>query len=239
MADSGPPVRVLAAGIVGSGSTFLYNVAREILETDRARRTIATYSDEWNPRFVGGNHLVLKSHWGLRALAPLAERGILLPIFSVRHPGDSVCSDMERFGFAFDFALDRVALSLKYCNLLRVLPDSLQFRYEDEFTAAPGTATLLAESFGVDPGQATLSAISAKYAADSVKAYAAKLRSSGNVVKHPDNPHDAWCPTTHIHLGHIGKQTTGRWRALPPAQRAAIAAACGEDAASFGYDCRA
>jgi len=239
MADSGPPVRVLAAGIVGSGSTFLYNVAREILETDRARRTIATYSDEWNPRFVGGNHLVLKSHWGIRALKPLAERGILLPVISVRHPGDCVCSDMERFGFAFDFALDRVGLSLRFCSLLRALPDCLTFRYEDGFTTSPRTAAVLAQAYGVNPGQSALAAISAKYAADNVKAYTQRLRSSVNIMKSPDNPDDAWCPTTQIHLGHIGKQTPGRWRALPPAQRAAIDAACGEDAASFGYDCRA
>jgi len=225
--------------MVGSGSTFLYNVLREILETERNHRTIATYSDEWDNRFIGGNHLVLKSHWGIRALGPLAERGILLPVISVRHPGDCVCSYMERFGFTFDFAVRRVALSLAFCSFLRKLPDSLQFRYEDGFTASPRTAVTLARTIGMKTDQSVLAAISARYAADSVKAYAAELRMSPRVLKSPDNPNDAWCPTTQIHLGHIGKQTPGRWRELPQPQRGAIDDFCGEDAASFGYDCRA
>jgi hypothetical protein len=230
---------VLAAGVVGSGSTFLYNVAREILQTDRGRRTIATYSDEWNPHFAGENHLVLKSHWGIRALLPLAERGVLQPVISVRHPGDCVCSDVERFGFAFEFALQRVSLSLEFCGLLRRLPDTLLFRYEDDFAVGSGAAARLARRFGAKPGQPALDAISAKYAADQVRLYADRLSSSATVLKSADNPNDAWCPTTQIHLGHIGKRTPGRWRDLPPAQRRAIDDACGEDAASFGYDCRA
>jgi hypothetical protein len=46
------PIRVLAAGMVGSGSTFLYNVIREILSADPRIPAVATYSDEWNPLFA-------------------------------------------------------------------------------------------------------------------------------------------------------------------------------------------
>ena len=56
-------------------------------------------------------------------------------------------------------------------------------------------------------------------------------------MKSRDNPTDAWCPTTQIHRGHIGKQISDRWRGLPPEQRSLIDEFCGEDALPFGYDC--
>ncbi len=231
------PMRVLAAGMVGSGSTFLFNVAREILATDRGFPTFATYSDEWSPAWEGPRHLALKSHWGIRALLPLAESGRLLPVVSVRHPGDCVRSDMERFGFSFDFSLQRVALSLKFAGALRRLPRTVMFRYEDRFASSPRTAVALARAFGLRPGEAALAEISRRYDADHVRAYAEGLDRLPRLMTSADNPRDAWCPETQIHRRHIGKQTVGRWRDLPPAQRAMIDQLCGEEAASFGYDC--
>jgi hypothetical protein len=223
--------------MVGSGSTFLYNVVREILETDSRLGTVATYSDEWNPALVGAHHLVIKSHWGIRALTPLVERGTLLPIVSVRHPGDSVCSDRERFGFAFDFALRRVALSLKFCGILRALPATLLFRYEDRFTSSPRTAPAIATALGVRPDAATLARITRKYGAAGTRTYADRLATLPNLMRSMDNPDDVWCPRTQIHRNHIGRLTSGRWRDLPPDQRRQIDDLCGEDAAAFGYEC--
>ncbi len=230
-------IRVLAAGMVGSGSTFLYNVIRELLASDPRQPSFATYSDEWSPAFAGYRRLVLKSHWGIRALAPLAERGMLFPVVSVRHPGDSVCSDMERFGFAFDFAVNRVALSLKFCAALRPMQDTVLFRYEDRFAASPRTVASLAQILGIKLPANRLAEIGRKYDAAGIRDYAEKLEFLPNLMKSRDNPTDAWCPTTQIHRGHIGKQVSGRWRDLPQDQRRLIDQFCGEDALSFGYDC--
>jgi len=230
-------VRVLAAGMVGSGSTFLYNVVRELLASDPRIPAVATYSDEWNPLFLTHRRLVLKSHWGIRALTPLAESGVLLPIVSVRHPGDSVCSDMERFGFVFDFALKRVELSLKFCAALRQLQETVLYRYEDRFAANPRTVAGLAQILGIKLPAERLAEIARKYEASGVRAYADALDRLPNLMRSQDNPTDAWCPTTQIHRGHIGRQVSGRWHDLPEAQRRLIDEACGEDALSFGYDC--
>jgi hypothetical protein len=230
-------VRVLAAGMVGSGSTFLYNVVREILASDPRIPSVATYSDEWNPLFLMHKRLVLKSHWGIRALTPLAESGVLLPIVSVRHPGDCVCSDMERFGFAFDFALKRVELSLKFCAALRQLQETVLYRYEDRFAANPRTVAGLAQILGIKVPAERLAEITHRYEASGIRAYADALDRIPNLMRSQDNPTDAWCPTTQIHRGHIGKQVSGRWRDLPEAQRRLIDEACGADAVSFGYDC--
>ena len=230
------PMRVLAASMVGSGSTFLYNVAREILESDKRLKTLATYSDEWNPRFDGNHHLLLKSHWGIRALLPLAERGYLAPVITTRHPGDCICSDMERFGFSFNFSLKRVDLSLKFVGALRTLPETLPLRYEDRFTIGTGTAESLTRLLGLRLEIDRLSAISRKYDAATTRAYAANLDNLPNLNRSHDNPDDAWCPVTQIHRGHIGKQVSGRWRDLPADQRRAIADLCGEEASAFGYE---
>jgi hypothetical protein len=222
--------------MVGSGSTYLYNVAREILLADHRTATFATYSDEWDPSFDGRRHLLLKSHWGLRALLPLAERGFLRPIVSVRHPGDCVCSDMERFGFSFNFSVKRVDLSLKFASSLRPLSETLLFRYEDRFTSGATTAGALARVFGIRLDAAQLAAISRKYDAAATRAYAANLDALPNLNRSPDNSSDAWCPTTQIHRGHIGKLVSDRWRNLPAEQRRVIADLCGEEAAAFGYE---
>jgi hypothetical protein len=235
MADG--TIRVLAAGMVGSGSTYLYNVIREILASDPRIPAVAAYSDDWNPLFMVHRRLVLKSHCGIETLAPLAERGILLPVVSVRHPGDSVCSDMERFGFAFDIALKRVELSLKFCAALRQLQETVLYRYEDRFAANPRTAAGLAQILGIRLPADRLAEIAGKYEASAVRAYADALDSVPALMRSPDRSGDAWCPTTQIHRGHIGKQISGRWRTLPDAQRRLIDDACGEDALSFGYDC--
>ncbi len=215
-------IRVLAAGMVGSGSTFLYNVVREILAADPQIPCFATYSDEWNAMFLAHRRLVLKSHWGIRRLTPEAVRGVLLPIMSVRHPGDCVCSDVERFGFAFDFALQRVALSLKFCASLRQIQDTVLFRYEDSFVANPRTVAGLAQILGVKLPAERLAEIAAQYDAKGVRSYAAALDGVQGLMTNPDNPDDAWCPTTQIHRSHIGKMTSGRWRDLPPDQRRMI-----------------
>jgi len=230
------PLRILCAGMVGSGSTFLYNVAREILLCDPGLSTLATYADEWNPAFGNRHHLLIKSHWGLRSLAPLAERGTLRTIGSVRHPGDCICSDMERFGFDFDFAAKRVAFSLKFISALRPLEDTLIVRYEDRFASGTATTATLARLFGIRVGADRLAAISQTYSAAATRDYADKLQTLPKVLRSPDNAEDFWCPTTQIHRGHIGKLRSGRWLELPDAQRRAIAELCAEDAAAFGYD---
>jgi hypothetical protein len=233
------PIRVLAAGMVGSGSTFLYNVLREILSFGQSQPTVATYSDEWNPLFAMHPRLVLKSHWGIRALTPQAERGLLHSVVSVRHPGDCVCSDMERFGYTFDYALQRVALSLAFCERLRTLQETVLFRYEDGFASSERTAPGLAKVLGLRLPPEKLAEITRKYSAASVRAYAAGLDAIPGLMTGRDNPDDAWCPTTQIHRGHIGKLASGRWRDLPADRRRRIDEACGEDASSFGYDCAA
>jgi hypothetical protein len=230
-------IRVLAAGMVGSSSTFIYNVAREILASDPHAPVFAAYADEWSPLLLAHRRLVVKSHWGILSLLPEARRGVLLPIVSVRHPGDCLCSDVERFGFAFDFALQRVTMSLRFCAMLMRTENAALFRYEDGFASSPDTAPRLANRLGLELPAERLAEITRRYDTDGTRAYAESLEHATGLTSNPDNPGGAWCPTTHIHKGHIGKLTSGRWRALPADQRQAIQEACGDLAQSFGYDC--
>jgi len=79
--------------------------------------------------------LVRRAIWGLRALVPQAERGVLLPssrcgIRAMR------CSDMERLRLPFDYALQRVALSLAFCARLRELQGNRAVQIRDRFASA-------------------------------------------------------------------------------------------------------
>ena len=229
------PKYVLSAGIVGSSSTYIYNLMREILEFDSPGLVLALYSDAWIPDFVGNWHLLLKCHSGSPSLQTAIATVPLQPIITVRHPGDSVCSDMDRFNLPFEQAVARVAGSLEFAVSLSNRPNAHLFRYADDFMTAPATAATLADLLGVAVPIEKLASISAKYSAAQVRAYADNLDALPELERNPEND-DIWCSTTQIHRNHIGKQSSNRWCDLPVAHRAVLASMLGPSARIFGYD---
>ena len=228
------PKRILSAGMVGSGSTFIFNVAREILTCDSTYPTHALYSDDWQPEFDADSHLLLKCHYGSPSLYAAIQAGGFLPLVTVRHPGDSLCSDMERFRLPFDRALMRVRTSLAFAAALSWIDGARVFRYEDGFMSNLNTAAILAQSLDIPVPQEKLVDVTLKYSAASVRSYAIGLDDRAEVERNIDND-DVWCSTTQIHRNHIGKQVSNRWRNLPADQRAIIAETFREICEPFGY----
>lgn len=228
------PKYVLSAGMVGSGSTYIFNLAREILRQDNAYPVLAIYSDDWRAEFKRRRHLLLKCHSGSPSLRAVVEAEFLPPLVSVRHPGDSVCSDMERFNLPFEHSLARVMASLEFALSLGSVPGARLFRYEDGFTADHATATAIMELLAIPVPAEILSEISAKYSADEVRLYANNLNNLPDIESNPENG-DLWCATTHIHHNHIGKQISGRWRDLSVRHRTVIVDMLGAPAKKLGY----
>lgn len=230
------PKFVLSAGMVGSGSTFLFNAARELLIHDLPTPApFALYSDEWNEHFLAARSLVVKCHGGSPSLLAAAKQGLVRPLVSVRHPGDCVCSDMERFGHSFAEALARVETSLAFAAALAKLEGTAVFRYEDGFAFDPLTPATIARHLGIEADEGVLARIYARYDVEGTRRLADRVDSLPDNLSNPANS-DVWSRETQIHRGHIGRLVYGRWRDLPAQALTIIAERCGADAQFFGYD---
>ena len=230
------PKFVLSAGMVGSGSTFLYNVVRELLiHHQPSPAPFGLYSDEWNEDLAKPRSLIVKCHGGSQSLMAAAEQGLVQPMVTIRHPGDCLCSDMGRFGFSFAEALARVETSLAFARRLSALPQTSVFRYESGFASDPSTPAAVARLLGIDADEAVLSEIYRRYDAEATRRLADEVKNSPTALSNAAQG-DTWDRVTQIHRGHIGKLASGLWRDLPYPARAIMAERCRDDAGAFGYE---
>lgn len=229
------PKFVLSAGMVGSGSTFLFNVARELLIHDLPDPApLALYSDEWNERYRAPRSLIVKCHGGSPGLLTAAEQGLVRPLVTIRHPGDCVCSDMERFGHSFAEAVARVETSLAFAAMLARLEGTTIFRYEDGFAFDPLTPAAVARRLGIEAGAGVLARIYSRYDVERTRLLADRVETQPDSLSNLANG-DVWSLVTQIHRGHIGKLACGRWRDLSPLALTIVAERCGDHARAFGY----
>lgn len=92
---------VLIAGMPRSGSTFSFNVAREVLLARGRVHQEATYDvARVLERSGRANHLLLKSHTADRATMALARHGALRTVITIRNIEESIASGVETFGWS-------------------------------------------------------------------------------------------------------------------------------------------
>jgi hypothetical protein len=112
------PRVVLTFGIHGSASTWVFNVARELLieafGSDAVASGFASTGDDLNPDRAGpGRHLVRKTH-GWTNFGVSADLAGVTLLFSVRDPRDAVVSLARRFSLPFDVCVGGVALDCEH-----------------------------------------------------------------------------------------------------------------------------
>jgi hypothetical protein len=102
-------VIILVAGMPRSGSTFSYNIVRELLE----RRGIVRkeHSFDFVPlveQEARADHVILKVHAADDLLLGLVKLGAIKAICTVRKPEDAIASWMDTFGFGLDASLEQM-----------------------------------------------------------------------------------------------------------------------------------
>jgi hypothetical protein len=232
------PRLVLCAGPYGSGSTWVFNAVRALLARATGREEIrGLYADSLNefPQFARlGAPLVVKAHRPDRSLRLLGALYAAPMIVSVRDPRDAVVSMAQRFGEPVPNCIDFVLRCAQHLLLLREQPRVLTLRYEEGFTAAPGTVPRLAAFLGlVVPGEAC-AAIAAALTPERVRAEVAALERAGVYGETPDpRRHDS---QTLWHAGHLGDGRVGKHReALAPEDAARVLGATAPYCRAFGY----
>ncbi len=231
---------VLCAGLFSSGSTWVFNVARQLLRLDTgSSRIVSIYadaiSDAQEADIAEADVLVIKSHQPsatLRALSRLAGMRMLV---TVRDPRDAVVSLMTRFEMPLGAALPTIMESSRAIAALRARTDALVLRYEDGFTESRETVDAIAAYLGLTITGAQGDAIHNALTPASVRETIASFAARGIFDGRP--PFTAFEPETHWHLNHVGDRQVGKWRqALNDADAARILYATREFRAAFGYD---
>ncbi len=240
MAALTAPRLVVTAGLHGSASTSLFNIARELL-TDAVGidNLVAAYGEDLSalsaPLGIERRHVLLKSHAGSpqwQWLVGLTGAPVLL---SIRDPRDCVLSLMQRFGMQPDQAIRAIVAD---CSLARVCADSghTPFRYEDRFFDDETLAARLATRLGLRVDEELCRDIGRRYTTAGVRQIASSLSDlpPGRVVKTGQLHFD---PVTQIHATHLGDGVTGKWRTrLSPQDGAALTRIFAPFLTHFGYD---
>lgn len=228
---------VICAGQFGSGSTWVFNVASEILARRTGAKVVRRYLDEQTREdaFVNTNCIsVVKTHippFWFFSLANMANISILL---STRDPRDAATSMMTRFDLDFEFIAQKICYCSQVLAPLAARPNVLLLRYEDKFTSRPETLDNIARHLGLELYKSERDEIFEKYTPEGVNKIITELADKG--VLTDASPIQAVDEETQWHLSHVGDGRVGKWRdILTDAQAASISCATRSYRAHFGY----
>jgi hypothetical protein len=232
------PYRVLTLGLHGSASTWVFNVARELLVEQFGAAAVhpchaLRAADLECLAAAPGQHIVAKTH-GWPLLPVFARQWSARLVISVRDPRDAVLSVMQRFGEPFERSLQGIVQDCR--SVLACAGAGYPvLRYEDRFFERPAAVRLIATYLRLPLSEATAARIFAAYATDAVREFASGLgalpaeRLDGQGSFRFDR-------LTQITNTHIGDGRVGKWQeALDPRQQALVTTVFRPFLRKFGY----
>jgi hypothetical protein len=233
------PSVVATIGLHSSASTWVFNVARELLIAARGEAAVlALYGErvEDLPAEVdrAGRFLVLKSHHGSDGLDQWLTAGRAVLLLSLRDPRDAALSMAQRFGAPLGQAAGWIANDCRrLARLVAAAP--LLLRYEDRFFDDPAIPGRVARALGLAPDPAAEAAVFARYATAAVRRFA------DNLPTLPPERLASFGPTTvdrvtQIHRRHIGDARSGKWRDLAEPERGHLSRFFRPFLDHFGYE---
>jgi len=205
-----PPV-ILSLGLPRSGSTWVYNAARLLLNNSD-KRYQQYFSDSLsniqNITSESDSLFLVKSHTAdmeLRDAAILSGKPILI---SVRDPRDAVASAVTFTKARFEVMLDLICSSAEIILSCIEYDCALTFRYEDAYMENPATIASIAKALGIAPDARVFANIFAVLRADAVREEISRSIEDGIFGPNPDSskfdPVSQWHPN-HIADGRVGK----------------------------------
>ena len=233
------PHVVITMGLHGSGSTWVFNIARElVLATVGAEAMVSGFSATPAALLahegIVGRHLVCKTH-GWQNLHVFAYLSSAVVVVTVRDPRDCVVSLIERFKETFPRALGGLAQECLHASACADL-GAVVLRYEDRFFDDPAVVRTLARHIGVEVSETVASAIFDRYRTEAVRAFAATVSSLPRERLEGDGKPLLFDRVTHITNTHIGDGLIGKWRErTDPQQQSSMAQHFAGFLARFDY----
>jgi hypothetical protein len=230
-----PPRVVATIGLHGSASTWVFNVARELMAD--VPGLLHGYADKVQQvpgdALNGAAPVVLKSHSGSEELDRwLLDVGATV-LLSVRDPRDASISLVQRF--RNPLAVSAAAVKRDCAWVARWLDRGCPiFRYEERFFEQPGSVDQVAGLVAAQSSPETRAAIFARYGTEAVRKTAASLVQQDPATLRQIGPF-RMDRVSQILETHIGDGRSGKWRGLPPAVQAELTLVFAPFLARFGY----
>ena len=215
-----PPL-CICNGLIRSGSTWSFNVCRELMQrlaSHHQRPFGSTYmhspmldafvTKHWArvPGFT-----VVKAHELGPAVMAAVESGNARGVSTFRDPRDCVASDMVFMGRGFQASVDRVSFSLECLRASEMTDNVLMVRYEDMMADRHNEIRGIARHMGINADLSLLSQVDSKTNIESSKQVCQNIKDLTIREVFAIDSHRV-DPQTHLHENHIGNAKIGRWR---------------------------
>jgi hypothetical protein len=212
----------LCIGIPGAGTTWLFNVMREILLRDfDAAMITAIYSDS-RPEPDPVKVILAKSHIPDSSIADAVRAGAVPAVLAVRDPRDCVVSCMERFGYGFETAVESVRDSAAAIERLMQRTGQGPRIYEADLFS-PGTVTLAARALGAQLAPDAARELLDRWAPEAVSQFVVERAAKREMIANSGTEGDYYDAETHWHLNHAGRTgESGRWTSALSAEQQAL-----------------
>ena len=237
-ADRVPPTLFSCFGLHSSGSTWMFNLIREVCKAKSIPFASAHRDSYANLPLdtSAARVMVAKTHNPMADYEPHVAESDDPVVITVRDPRDAVVSFMQRFPNSlatnFDQALDAIALSGERLVAIARHKDVPVFRYEDGFIGSEATIDRIAGMLGTTLTAAQRKVILAGLSTDAVREKIAKLEAAGAIKGEA-----VWDRETHWHAGHVGDGKVGKWReVLTPDQEREVLRRTKEYCKLFDYE---
>jgi hypothetical protein len=191
---------VLVAGIPRSGSTFTFNVVRELLQKRGAvlQKSSENIEDVYS-EYDGQDHILLKAHSAANVTFNLIRSGGIKVVCTVRRPEDAIASWMQ----TFDYGLEESIGHMKWWigSFERIRPYALVVPYEQIDRRPLLAISRIAKHLCDDASLAEMRQIARLYSKDRVKLMADSLAVSDEGVQ--DLGHTYYDNRTFFHRRHV------------------------------------
>jgi len=205
----------LCTGMIRSGSTWMFNVCRLLLEEcGDLDRTVPGYLREGDDADRVLEQLDLKARNVLLKLhnpGPYAERLIrerrTKDVYTHRDPRDVVVSAHRMWNWSIDRAIHSMATTVSVFERRRQSENTLFVAYDDILLRPQALVPEIAEYLGIHVDEQMVESISA----------ATSLDAARTVATNPAIPFNAafefhYDPVTLLHKNHVRDGTSGYWR---------------------------
>ncbi|HTT97654.1 MAG TPA: hypothetical protein VMF58_06355 [Rhizomicrobium sp.] len=231
------PKVILCVGLKSSGSTWLYNVVIQLLKEKYRTGVISFYADDFAmfpPDTEGAHVMVIKAHEPSQGLVYLARLTRGQMFLTLREPRDAIASLMQRFGHAFEGALDETGRQSQRIAELDRTEAMTTYRYEDGFFDRFKTIGEIADVLNVKISKAARERVYRSLTRDSVRQTIGKFKKAGKFGKKPNA--NSFDTETQWHPGHVGDGKIGKFEGvLSAAQQKKVLTATKDYAKRFGY----
>lgn len=232
------PTVLCTIGMHGSASTWVFNVARELLgATFGEAQILPFFADRLehlpDARAQSGLRLIIKSHEGSDELEAWLDAAGAQRILSIRDPRDAVLSLVQRFGMGLNPSVGAILRDAARVQRLAANGAPI-WRYEDRFYDSPESVGHLASQLGLTPPAELQEAIFQRYRTAAVREFANSLSTLPETRLTQVGPF-AMDKVTQILGPHIGDGTIGKWRGLPAQLQLQLNDIFGPFLAQFGY----